>query len=48
VAFGLRRLDRVKRGPTDRFTRGLVGTPPERSWERSDGKRTRSGRPVQA
>ncbi|HET6817286.1 MAG TPA: hypothetical protein VFH66_08705 [Mycobacteriales bacterium] len=38
VAFGLRRLDRVERRPTDRFTRGLLGTASKR----------RSGRPVQA
>jgi hypothetical protein len=38
VAFGLRRLDRVERRPTDRFTRGFLGTAPKR----------RSGRPVEA
>jgi hypothetical protein len=38
VAFGLRRLDRVERRPTDRFTRGLLATTPKRS----------RGRPVQA
>src|SRR4051812_24293618 len=43
VAFGLRRLDRLDRRPTDRFTRGLVGTTSERSR-----KQSRSGRPVQA
>jgi hypothetical protein len=48
VAFGLRRLDRVERRPTDRFTRGLVGTPPGRLREPSQGKQDRSGRPVQA
>jgi hypothetical protein len=46
VSFGLRRLDRVDRRPTDRFTRGLFGTTSER--ERSQDKQSRSGRPVQA
>jgi hypothetical protein len=48
VSFGLRRLDRVERRPTDRFTRGLFGTTPERSRERSQGKQSGSGRPVRA
>jgi hypothetical protein len=38
VAFGLRRLDRVRRRPTDRFTRGMLGT----------ASRSKSRRPVQA
>src|SRR4051794_18466629 len=41
VAFGLRRLDRVERRPTDRFTRGLLGTTPERS----QGKQAEAGVP---
>jgi hypothetical protein len=48
VSFGLRRLDRVERRPTDRFTRGLLGTTPGRSRERSQDKQSRRGRPVQA
>ncbi len=38
VSYGLRRLDRVERKPTDRFTSGMLRTP----------ARSRSGRPVQA
>ena len=34
VAFGLRRLDRLERRPTDRFTRGLVGTTAKRKSRR--------------
>jgi hypothetical protein len=48
VAFGMRRLDRVERRPTDRFTRGLLGTTTQRSRQPSEEPQRKSARPVQA
>jgi hypothetical protein len=48
VAFGMRRLDRVERRPTDRFTRGLLGTTTQWSRQPSEEPQRKSARPVQA